>query len=409
MLNERSGKICRPGARPSFTRRDTIRREPNRVMVVDPVLASRVALAEAISQPGVRVETAGDGEEVRRAIGRQDFALVIAEQALGEGSGLELLRELREAHPETLRALVTEAGDGISAREAIDHAGLCFLVQKPLDAEALRETIAEVLDLGEPRSGWQSLAMPAEAVPYRDAGPARLRSPAGQHHLLLRGLLAGLNACEGEAELIELIHNELAGAFGVDRWLWVDETRGVGTRIAGDWPLEADVDLAELAMEEKRALERARSSIRVTRLDVARPGATRRPPASTCISMALRDGGQRALTCLVWVDPRFAGRLVQLLRDLHSGLQMAFRRIRDAEARAAAARRLAARVSEELRTPVGALTHAVDRLRGEAERAGLASEWVERVSCESERVVRAVQHVEDEMRADEASFASAPH
>ena len=86
---------------------------------------------------------------------------------------------------------------------------------------------------------------------------------------------------------------------------------------------------------------------------------------------------------------------------------MAFRRIRAAEARAAAAQSLAERVSRELRTPVGALAHAIDRLRGEVERAGLASEWVERVSSESDRVVRAVQHVEDEMRQKPAPSAPA--
>lgn len=101
------------------------------------------------------------------------------------------------------------------------------------------------------------------------------------------------------------------------------------------------------------------------------------------------------ITALVWVAPDRCTAVLALLREIQSGLQLAFRRIRDAEARATAARRLARRVSEELRTPVGALSHAIDRLRGEAVRAGMSTEWVDRVSSESQRLARAVELFED--------------
>ena len=103
---------------------------------------------------------------------------------------------------------------------------------------------------------------------------------------------------------------------------------------------------------------------------------------------------------MIWADRSRTASLVSMLRELQMGMQMAFRRIRLAEARALAARRLAKRVSEELRMPVGALTHAIDRLRGEAERVGMQTEWVDRVSSESERVVRVVEHLEGEILTD---------
>lgn len=103
---------------------------------------------------------------------------------------------------------------------------------------------------------------------------------------------------------------------------------------------------------------------------------------------------------LVWVPPVQCAALSTVLRDIQSGLQRAVRQIREAEARALAARRLARRVSEDLRTPVGALSHAIDRLRGEALRAGLSTEWVDRVSSESARLVRVVELFEDEIVAD---------
>ncbi len=170
--------------------------------------------------------------------------------------------------------------------------------------------------------------------------------------------------------------------------------------------MESDLALARLSLDEQGALEQARRSIRVTRLDPIHSKSARVRSDATCVSLAIRDGGDRTATCLVWVDRNLVSGFVNMMQDLQTGLQMAMRRIRDAEARAVSARRLAHRVSEELKTPVGALTHAIDHLRGEAERLGLDSEWVERVTSESQRVVRAMQHVEDELRQKSVPQAS---
>ena len=48
------------------------------------------------------------------------------------------------------------------------------------------------------------------------------------------------------------------------------------------------------------------------------------------------------MTCLIWADREHLTQLVSMLRELQAGLQMVFRRIRLANARAEAARRLGA-------------------------------------------------------------------
>jgi signal transduction histidine kinase len=171
-------------------------------------------------------------------------------------------------------------------------------------------------------------------------------------------------------------------------------------RIAEDWPVEGDVSLAGLSSETLRLLSKARQSLRVTRLDDGSSRTRGEVNRSSCFGLTIRDGGRRTRTCLISADRRRIVPLVSMVRELQSGLQMVFRRIRLAEARAGAARRLAQHVSEELRTPVGALTHAIDRFRGEAKRVGMQTEWVDRVSSESERVARAIEHLEGEMRTD---------
>jgi len=187
-----------------------------------------------------------------------------------------------------------------------------------------------------------------------------------EHEILLRGLLAGLNSCEFEAESLELLHTELAIPFRVSEWPQVDEERECGTRIAEDWPVEGDASLAGLSSETLRLLSKARQSLRVTRLDDGSSRTRGEVNRSSCFGLTIRDGGRRTRTCLISADRRRIVPLVSMVRELQSGLQMVFRRIRLAVARAGAARRLAQHVSEKLRTPVRALTHAIDRLRSEA-------------------------------------------
>ena len=218
--------------------------------------------------------------------------------------------------------------------------------------------------------------------------------------LLARGLLGGFNSCESESEIFELLHAELAGALDSQRWLWFDEDRGIAARIVGDWPLESGLRIESLLAEEQMLLAHARRCSRVTRLDARRADASGELAESAWIGFTVKDGGRRLVTALVWVSRGRCSAMLALLREIQSGLQLAFRRIHDADARALAARRLARRVSEELRTPVGALSHAIDRLRGEAVRAGMSTEWVDRVSSESERLARAVELFEDEIWAE---------
>jgi DNA-binding NarL/FixJ family response regulator len=407
VLKDEAGSNFRDGSTSGFDTRNDVVRETAHILIVDPVLGSRFALAQAVSQLGSIVHTASDAEEARDYLDRDAVSLVIADHDLGDRDGLDFLIDVRNDHSETCRALVTAEEDIDFVRCAIERAGLSFLLSKPWNPSSLCSTIREILGGRQDYANWTQI--PSSYV-SETPGVARSapRSEGDRlHELLLRGLLAGLNSCEREVEVFELVHSELALPFRIDRWLWVDEESGLGTRIAGDWPVERDVEPISFSQQEVHLLSQARRSLRVTRLDNSfsevSSGALRR----VCLSLAIRDGGHRTMTALIWLDRARSGPFVEMLRQLQVGMQMAFRRIRTAEARAARVRCLAERVAKELRTPVGALTHAIDRLRGEAEQAGLPSEWVERVFSESERVVRAVEHLEGEMLSEPSRMVRA--
>lgn len=398
MVNDRSGNFFRDRSERGSELRGGPSRDPARILIVDPVVGSRFALAKVVAQPGVLAETASSAAEAWARLERGGVALILVEEELGDGvRGIDFLIEVRAGHPSVRRALVIGDGSPAVGREELARAGLAFLLAKPWNPAFLRGAIRDTLGSDLEFAGWEHrAAVPATTRPSSPQSPST-DDVDRRLDLLARGLLAGLNSCETEAEVFELLQAELSSALESRRWLWVDEDRGLAARIVDDWPLETGIRTDALLPEERALLERARRSTRITRVDRGRSPGERPADAASCIGFALKDGGRRVITALVFVDPGRCSAMLTLLREVQSGLALAIRRIRDAEARALSARRLARRVSEELRTPVGALSHAIDRLRGEALRAGMSTEWVDRVSSESARLVRAVELFEDEI------------
>lgn len=401
MVNEEGGNIFRERAEATFAPRRSSSREPARILIVDPVVGSRFALAKVVAQPGVLAETASSIDEARLRLARQPIALVLVDEDLGAGGhGLDFLIELRRTHPAVRRALVVARDVAPLRRGDLERAALAFLVTKPWDPADLRSAVRESIGAPIDYAAWEHrLPVPAELRARPSHGEPG-EDVDRRIDVLARGLLTGLNSCESASEVFELLHAELAEALDSQRWLWVDEDQALASSIVGDWPLESGIRAETLPEHERALLEHARRSSRITRLDQRRTIASGERPETACIGFTVKDGGRRVITALVWVAGERCAAVLALLREIQSGLQLAFRRILEAEARATAARRLARRVSEELRTPVGALSHAIDRLRGEAERAGMSTEWVDRVSSESERLARVVERFEDEMSVE---------
>lgn len=399
MLHEEGGKFFRDGSARSFDPRRASSRDPARILILDPVVGSRFALAKVVAQPGVLAETASSVGEARARLARGGVALILADEDLGgELRGLDFLIEIRRSHPSVRRALVIAEGSADLRHDDLARAGLAFLIAKPWDPSFLRSAVRESISVHDDYAAWEHRA---PAAGTRSSGRADPEESLDRRlDLLARGLLADLNSCESEAEVFELLHAEMSETIDSQCWLWVDEDSGLATRIVGDWPLESGIRFDSLSPDERALVEHARRSSRISRVDRPRSGGSDVSALSACIGLSVKDGGRRVITALVWVAADRCSAVLALLREIQAGLAMAFRRIRDAEARALAARRLARRVSEELRTPVGALSHAIDRLRGEAVRAGMSTEWVDRIWSESERLVRAVERFDDEIWAE---------
>ncbi len=391
-----AGKIDRSGCSTDFGSQGAKRRRVDRILIVDPVPASRRALAETLAGPDRAVATAGGIANAVDSIGRWQPALLFVDRDLGGEDGLEFLCRLRRSHPQIERVLVMDRASGSDVRRAIAGGDLAFVVRKPWHPESLRQTVSDVLAAGRSQSNSCS-ALPANArlaaAPEPDVSaswlsPRRIESVS-------QALLTRLNACESEPEILSLLDAELTAVWRLRRWLWVGEEPFRSIRIGGHPSAPAEMAESWFDAGEWNQLERLRRRAVDSLLD--RSDASGVELGDSIVGMTVLLGPHGRLFGLAWVDRDDADRLIRSLRVLRPGLQNALRRVRDAESRAVAARQLARRVSEDLRGPAGALAHAVALLRREAERSGVPSVWLEQVSSESRRVVEAIAHCESEL------------
>lgn len=91
------------------------------------------------------VETYQDPREALRRARTTVFDAVITDYMMPEMNGLELLQELRDIQPDTIRILLTGVIDIETVMSAINKAGAFRFIPKPWDDEQLLDNIREGL------------------------------------------------------------------------------------------------------------------------------------------------------------------------------------------------------------------------------------------------------------------------
>src|SRR5205085_513637 len=109
-----------------------------RLLVVDDTEASREVAARWLKRTGFVVETAADGRAAIDLIGSKAFDLVLLDIMMPGINGLDVLRVIRERHPQAdLPVIMATARDG--SRDIVEAFGLGAndYVTKPLDFPVL--------------------------------------------------------------------------------------------------------------------------------------------------------------------------------------------------------------------------------------------------------------------------------
>jgi len=129
-------------------------REP--ILVVDDEADLRELLEISLRRMGHDVVLASGLTEAREALARQRFALVLTDMRLGDGLGIDLVRQLSATADRTPVAVITAYGSAENAVEAL-KAGAFDYIAKPLSLDQLRSLVINALgrqqrgpDAGDP-------------------------------------------------------------------------------------------------------------------------------------------------------------------------------------------------------------------------------------------------------------------
>ncbi len=115
------------------------------ILVVDDQESIRHFVGKALCDEGYAVQSVGAVGEARRVLEHDLPDLGIFDLKLPDGTGIELLREVKRAHPELPVILMTAFGEVETAVEAMS-AGAYWFVKKPFQNEELLALVARALE-----------------------------------------------------------------------------------------------------------------------------------------------------------------------------------------------------------------------------------------------------------------------
>ena len=116
------------------------------LLIVDDEQSIREMLDIAFRKSGHRVETAANVADALRKLQTQMFDLVIADIRMPQASGLDLLRQVQESHPDTLVILITAHGTTGSAHQAGQMGAFAYIEKSHELVENLRFTVERALE-----------------------------------------------------------------------------------------------------------------------------------------------------------------------------------------------------------------------------------------------------------------------
>ncbi len=115
------------------------------ILVVDDQDSIRHFVSRALQDEGYRVQTTGTVHDARRLVEQDLPDLVLLDLKLPDGTGIELLREIKRAQPQLTVILMTAFGEVETAVEAMS-AGAFWFVKKPFQNEELLALVERGLE-----------------------------------------------------------------------------------------------------------------------------------------------------------------------------------------------------------------------------------------------------------------------
>jgi signal transduction histidine kinase len=120
-------------------------REQPKVLVVDDEESVVVTIKAILQLDGYHVATTTSGARAREMVRDVEYDLVLTDLRLEDGDGLDVLKAVRESHPDTVTIMLTGYASLESAIQALRAGAYDYLV-KPSEVEELRSTVARGIE-----------------------------------------------------------------------------------------------------------------------------------------------------------------------------------------------------------------------------------------------------------------------
>ncbi len=118
--------------------------EKSKILVVDDEDALRTVLSIGLTSEGYNVSTASDGDEAISGLQKETFDLVVLDIKMPRMNGFEVLKFVKEKHPETKVVMLAGFADFGNVID-VKKLGAEDFVAKPFDLANLLTTIERVL------------------------------------------------------------------------------------------------------------------------------------------------------------------------------------------------------------------------------------------------------------------------
>ncbi len=164
------------------------------VLVVDDEEAIRNGIAEVLGLMGLKVATAASGAAALEMLARSPYAVVLLDIRMPDLDGMEVLKRIRQDHPESEVIMITAFPTIPGAVEAIKHGALDYLV-KPFRIDDLEAVVQRALNHqeqitskapAEPQSGREGMEFIVGDSPAMKKVFAKIRraAPSGSTVIL---------------------------------------------------------------------------------------------------------------------------------------------------------------------------------------------------------------------------------
>jgi DNA-binding NtrC family response regulator len=116
-----------------------------KILVVDDEAGARETISDILTEKGYEVRTAGSGKAAREAAAKESFEAAIVDIKLPDAEGTEVLKSLKELHPQMEGIIVTGFASTESAVSAMDKGAFAYLL-KPIKMDELLICVVRALE-----------------------------------------------------------------------------------------------------------------------------------------------------------------------------------------------------------------------------------------------------------------------